>query len=147
MRSKSALRTAAKRNFVDPSIAAAVLRTGPEKLLADFNTFGFLFESLCHRDMRIYAQANDGDLYHYRDRNNLEADMIVALRDGRWAAIEVKLGSKQIEEAAANLIKLSEKVDTDKLGHPSFLMVLTGGQYAYKRADGVWVVPIGCLRD
>jgi predicted AAA+ superfamily ATPase len=147
MRSKSALRTAAKRNFVDPSIAAAVLRTGPEKLLADFNTFGFLFESLCHRDMRIYAQANDGDLYHYRDRNNLEADMIVALRDGRWAAIEVKLGSKQIEEAAANLIKLSEKVDTDKLGQPSFLMVLTGGQYAYKRADGVWVVPIGCLRD
>jgi hypothetical protein len=147
MRSKSALRTAAKRNFVDPSIAAAVLRTGPEKLLADFNTFGFLFESLCHRDMRIYAQANDGDLYHYRDRNNLEADMIVALRDGRWAAIEVKLGSKQIEETAANLIKLSEKVDTDKLGQPSFLMVLTGGQYAYKRADGVWVVPIGCLRD
>lgn len=147
MRSKSALRTSAKRNFVDPSIAVAVLRSGPEKLLNDFNTFGFLFESLCHRDMRIYAQANDGDLFHYRDRNNLEADMIVALRDGRWAAIEVKLGSKQIEEAAANLIKLSERIDSDKMGHPSFLMVLTGGEYAYKRNDGVWVVPIACLRD
>jgi hypothetical protein len=97
--------------------------------------------------MRIYAQANDGDLFHYRDRNNLEADMIVALRDGRWAAIEVKLGSKQIEEAAANLIKLSERIDSDKMGHPSFLMVLTGGEYAYKRNDGVWVVPIACLRD
>jgi hypothetical protein len=147
MRSKSALRTSAKRNFVDPSIATAVLRSGPDKLLDDFNTFGFLFESLCHRDMRIYAQANDGDVYHYRDRNNLEADMIVALRDGRWAAIEVKLGSKQIEEAAANLIKLSMKVDTEKMGRPSFLMVLTGGEYAYQRKDGVWVVPIGCLRD
>jgi hypothetical protein len=147
MRSKSALRTAAKRNFVDPSIAAAVMRSNPEKLLSDFNTFGFLFESLCHRDMRIYAQANDGELYHYRDRNNLEADMIVALRDGRWAAMEVKLGSKQIDEAAANLIKLSEKVDSDKMGQPSFLMVVTGGEYAYRRADGVWVVPIGCLRD
>jgi predicted AAA+ superfamily ATPase len=147
MRSKSALRTAAKRNFVDPSIAAAVLRSNPNKLLLDFNTFGFLFESLCHRDMRIYAQAIDGDIFHYRDRNNLEADMIVELRDGRWAAIEVKLGSKQIDEAAANLIKVSSKIDTDKMGHPSFLMVLTGGEYAYKRADGVWVVPIAALRD
>jgi hypothetical protein len=147
MRSKSALRTSAKRNFVDPSIAAAVLRSAPGMILEDFNTFGFLFESLCHRDMRIYSQANDGDLYHYRDRNNLEADMIVSLRDGRWAAIEVKLGSKQIEEAAANLIKLSEKVDSEKMGHPSFLMVLTGGEYAYQRTDGVWVVPIGCMKD
>lgn len=147
MRSKSALRTAAKRNFVDPSIAASVLRSNPDKLLSDFNTFGFLFESLCHRDMRIYAQANDGDLFHYRDRNELEADMIVALRDGRWAAVEVKLGSKQIDEAAANLIKLSNKIDSEKMGQPSFLMVLSGGEYAYRRADGVWVVPIGCLKD
>jgi len=147
MRSRSALRTSAKRNFVDPSIAAAVLRSGPEKLLDDFNTFGFLFESLCHRDMKVYAQANDGDVFHYRDRNHLEADMIVSLRDGRWAAIEVKLGSKQIEEAAANLIKLSQKVDSEKMGVPSFLMVLTGGEYAYRRADGVWVVPVGCLRE
>lgn len=147
MRSKAPLRTSSKRNFVDPSIAAAVLRANPEKLLFDFNTFGFLFESMCHRDMRIYAQANDGDVFHYRDKNGLEADMIVSLRDGRWAAIEVKLGSKQIEEAATNLIKLSQKIDTDKMGQPSFLMVLTGGQIAYQRKDGVWVVPLGCLKD
>ena len=147
MRSKSALRTSAKRNFVDPSIAAAVLRCSPEKILSDFNTFGFLFESLCHRDARIYAQANDGDICHYRDRNNLEADMIIALRDGRWAGVEVKLGSRQIEEAAVNLLKMSTKIDTDKMGRPSFLMVLTGGEYAYRRKDGVWVVPVACLRD
>lgn len=147
MRSKSALRTSAKRNFVDPSIAAAVMRINPERLLLDFNTFGFLFESMCHRDLKIYAQANDGDVYHYRDRNNLEADIIVALRDGRWAAIEVKMGSKQIEEAAANLLKLASKIDEDKMGSPSFLMVLTGGEYAYRRPDGVWVVPVGCLRE
>lgn len=147
MRSKTALRTSPKRNFVDPSIAAAVLRTDPDKLLTDFNTFGFMFESLCDRDMRVYAQANDGDIYHYRDKNNLEADMIVSLRDGRWAPIEVKLGQKQIDEAAANLIKLSEKIDDEKMNKPSFLMVLTGGEYAYRRSDGVWVVPIGCMRE
>lgn len=147
MRSKTALRTSAKRNFVDPSIAAASLRMSPERLLSDFNTFGFMFESLCDRDMRVYAQANDGDIYHYRDKNELEADMIVALRDGRWAPVEVKLGQKQIEEAAAHLIKLSEKVDAEKMGHPSFMMVLTAGEFAYRRNDGVWVVPLGCLRD
>lgn len=147
MRSKSALRTASKRNFVDPSIAVAALRSGPEKLLDDFETFGFMFESLCHRDMKVYAQANDGDVYHYRDRNNLEADMIIALRDGRWAPVEVKLGSRQIDEAAANLLKLASKVDSERMGHPSFMMVLTGGEFAYRRADGVWVVPIGCLKD
>ena len=97
--------------------------------------------------MRIYAQSNDGDVFHYRDKNGLEADLIVRLRDGRWAAIEVKLGSKQIEIAAKNLLKLSSKVDTEKMGKPSFLMVLTGGQYAYKRDDGVLVVPIGCMKD
>lgn len=147
MRSKSALRTAAKRNFVDPSIAVAALRSGPGKLLDDFETFGFMFESLCHRDMKVYAQANDGDVYHYRDRNNLEADMIIALRDGRWAPVEVKLGSRQIDEAAANLLKLASKVDSERMGHPSFMMVLTGGEFAYRRSDGVWVVPIGCLKD
>ncbi len=147
MRSKTALRTSPKRNFVDPSIAAASLRIGPEKLLQDFNTFGFLFESLCVRDMRVYAQTNDGDVYHYRDKNELEADMIISLRDGRWAPVEVKLGQKQIEEAAAHLIKLSSKVNAEKMGNPSFMMILTAGEYAYKRADGVWVVPLGCLRD
>ncbi|MDE7349808.1 MAG: DUF4143 domain-containing protein [Muribaculaceae bacterium] len=147
MRSKTALRTSSKRNFVDPSIAAASLRMSPERLLNDFNTFGFMFESLCDRDMRVYAQANDGDIYHYRDKNELEADMIIALRDGRWAPVEVKLGQKQIEEAAANLIKLSGKIDSEKMGHPSFMMVLTAGEFAYQRKDGVWVVPLGCMRD
>lgn len=147
LRSKTALRTSSKRDFVDPSIAAASLRMSPERLLNDFNTFGFMFESLCVRDMRVYAQANDGDIYHYRDKNELEADIIVALRDGRWAPVEVKLGEKQIEEAAAHLIKLSEKIDTDKMGKPSFMMVLTAGEYAYRRKDGVWVVPLGTLRD
>ena len=147
MRSKTALRTSAKRNFVDPSIATAALRIGPEKLLRDFNSFGFLFESLCVRDIRVYAQANDGDIYHYRDKNELEADIIISLRDGRWAPVEVKLGQKQIEEAAAHLIKLSEKVNSEKMGAPSFMMVLTAGEFAYRRKDGVWVVPLGCLRD
>ncbi|MDE5934769.1 MAG: DUF4143 domain-containing protein [Muribaculaceae bacterium] len=147
MRSRTPLRTSAKRNFVDPSIAAASLRVSPDRLLEDFNTFGYFFESMCHRDMRVYAQANDGDVYHYRDKNELEADMIVALRDGRWAAVEVKLGNRQVEEAAANLIKLTDKIDTERMGRPSFLMVLTGGEFAYRRKDGVWVVPVGCLRD
>ncbi|MDD4604431.1 MAG: DUF4143 domain-containing protein [Bacteroidales bacterium] len=147
MRSKSAIRTSSKRHFVDPSIATATLRTSPEGLLEDFNIFGFLFESLCTRDMRVYLQANDGDVYHYRDKNGLESDMIVSLRDGRWAAIEVKLGNKQIEEASENLKKMANKVDMDKMGRPSFLMVLTGGEYAYRRKDGVLVVPIGCMKD
>jgi predicted AAA+ superfamily ATPase len=147
LRSKTVLRTSAKRHFVDPSIAAAVLRVTPERLLQDFNTFGFLFESLCTRDLRVYAQANDGDVYHYRDKNGLEADLIIALRDGRWAAVEVKLGSKQIEEAATHLLALQQKVNTEKMGTPSFLMVLTGGEVGYQRQDGVWVVPLGCLKD
>lgn len=147
MRSRSAIRTSAKRHFVDPSIATAVLRTNPNGLLNDFNTFGFLFESLCTRDVRIYAQAIDGDVFHYRDKSGLESDMIVRLRDGRWAAIEVKLGNKQIEEAAKNLLALKTKIDEDKMGQASFLMVITGGQYAYRRNDGVLVVPIGCLKD
>lgn len=146
LRSKTAIRTSSKRQFVDPSIAIAVMRTNPDGLLKDFNTFGFLFESLCTRDVRIYAQACDGDVFHYRDKNGLESDLIVRLRDGRWAAIEVKLGTKQIETAAENLLTLSSKIDVSKMGAPSFLMVLTGGQYAYQRKDGVLVVPIGCLK-
>lgn len=147
MRSKTAIRTASKRHFTDPSIATAILRTTPKALLDDFNTFGLLFESLCTRDMRIYAQANDGEVYHFRDKNGLEADMIIALNDGRWAAVEVKLGSRQIEEAAGNLQELARKVNEEKMGKPTFLMVLTGGEYAYKRKDGVLVVPIGCMKD
>ena len=146
LRSKTAIRTSPKRNFVDPSIATAVMRTNPSGLLNDFETFGFMFESLCTRDMRIYAQANDGAVFHYRDKNDLESDMIISLRDGRWAPIEVKLGNKQIDEAAKNLLSLQSKINTEKMGKPSFLMVVTGGEFAYRRDDGVLVVPIGCLK-
>ena len=108
--------------------------------------FGFLFESLAARDLRIYAQALDGDIFHYHDKSDLEADLVIRLHDGRWAPVEVKLGSSEIEEGAAHLIKLQKKIDTEKVGQPSFKMVLTGGQFAYKRNDGVLVVPIGCLK-
>jgi uncharacterized protein len=147
MRSKTAIRTSSKRHFVDPSIAAAVLRTNPDGLLNDFKTFGFLFESLCTRDIRVYAQIIDGDVFHYRDKSGLESDLIVRLRDGRWAAIEVKLGNRQIDEAAQNLLALKAKIDEEKMGKASFLMVITGGQYAYRRNDGVLVVPVGCLKS
>ena len=128
-------------------IAAAALRIEPKALLEDFKTFRFLFEALCTRDMRVYAQANDGEIFHYRDKNGLEANMIVSLHDGRWAAIEVKLGNRQIEEAAEHLKKLASKINEEKMGKPSFLMVLTGGEMAYQRADGVYIIPIGCLKD
>jgi predicted AAA+ superfamily ATPase len=147
LRSKTSIRTTNKRQFVDPSIATAVMRTNSNGILNDFKTFGFLFESLCTRDLRVYAQASDGAVFHYRDKSELESDLVIKLHDGRWAAVEVKLGMKQIEEAAANLIKLRQKIDTEKMNQPSFLMVLTGGQVAYKRSDEVLVVPIGCLRE
>ena len=147
LRSKTAIRTSAKRHFVDPSIATAVLRTNPESLLNYSQYFGFLFEALCTRDIRVYAQTNDADVFHYRDKSGLESDLIVRLRDGRWAAIEVKLGNKQIDEAAENLLPLKIRIDESKMGKASFLMVITGGQYAYRRNDGVLVVPLGCLRD
>ena len=147
LRSKSAIRTTPKRQFIDPSVAAAVMRLNPERLLEDFNYFGFLFESLCVRDLRVYAESIDGQVYHYRDATELEADAIVALNDGRWAAIEVKLGSSEIEKAAENLLKLKQKINTEKMKEPSFLMVLTGTEIAYRRDDGVYVVPIGCLKN
>jgi len=147
MRSKTVLRTSPKRHFVDPSIAAAVLRAGPDNLLQDFNTFGFLFESLCVRDLRVYAEAIDGEVFHYCDKNGLESDAIVHLKDGRWGAVEVKMGAKEIETAAENLKKLRNKINTEKMREPSFLMVLTGTDYGYKRDDGVYIIPIGCLRD
>ena len=147
MRSKSALRTSPKRHFVDPSIATAVLRVSPDGLMKDFNTFGLLFESLCIRDLRVYAQANDGEVYHYRDKDNLEVDAIISLHDGRWGAAEIKMGAGATDEAAENLIKMRDKVNTEKMGEPSFLAVITASSYAYRREDGVYVVPIGCLKD
>jgi len=146
LRSKTAIRTSEKRQFVDPSIATAVIHANPDSILDDFNYFGFLFESLAIRDMRIYAQALDGDIFHYRDKEGLESDMIIRLRDGRWAPVEVKLGSNEIEEASIHLKELKDKVNSEKMGSPSFMMVLTGGQYAYRRKDGVLIVPIGCLK-
>ena len=147
LRSKTAIRTSPKRHFVDPSIATAVMRLTPSRLLEDFNYFGLLFESLCTRDLRIYAEAIDGQVFHYRDASGLESDIVVCLNDGRWAAIEVKLGAKEIEKAAEHLLELKEKVNTDKMKKPSFLMILTGTEFAYRRDDGVFVVPIGCLKD
>jgi len=147
LRSKTAIRSSVKRQFVDPSIATAVMRITPDSLLDDFNYFGFLFESLCARDLRVYAEAIDGQVFHYRDSSGLESDAVIALNDGRWAAVEVKMGATEIEEAAGHLIDLKEKVNTDKMREPSFLMILTGTELAYKRDDGVLVVPIGCLKD
>lgn len=147
LRSKSAIRTSPKRQFVDPSIATAVMRLTPERLLEDFQYFGFLFESLCARDLKIYADAVDGQLFHFRDSSGLECDVVIVLNDGRWAPIEVKLGSKQIDEAAEHLLKIRDKINTDKMKEPSFMMILTGGELAYQRSDGVFVVPIGCLRN
>jgi predicted AAA+ superfamily ATPase len=147
LRSKTAIRTADKRLFVDPSLAAAALRLRPESLMLDFNTFGLLFENLCARDLRVYAQANDGDVFHYRDKNNLEADLIVQLRNGQWAAIEVKMGHRELDTAAQHLLKLQSKVDEGRMGAPAFLMILTATSIPYQRPDGVWVVPLACLRD
>ena len=146
LRSKTAIRTSDKRQFVDPSIATALMHVNVDSLLDDMTYFGFLFESLAARDLRIYAQALDGDIFHYHDKSDLEADLVIRLHDGRWAPVEVKLGSSEIEEAATHLMTLQKRIDTDKVGQPSFKMVLTGGQFAYKRNDGVLVVPIGCLK-
>ena len=116
-------------------------------LLDDFEYFGFLFESLVTRDLRIYTQVLGGEVFHYRDKDKLEADLIIRLHNDKWAAVEVKLGSREIEDGARHLIELKNKVDTAKVGEPAFLMVVTGGQFAYRREDGVYVVPLGCLKD
>ncbi len=147
LRSKTVIRTSPKRHFVDPSIAAAVLRAAPDVLLKDFKTFGLLFESLCVRDLRIYAQILDGEVFHYYDKSGLEADAVICLKDGRWAAVEIKMGAKEIEKAAKNLLALKERIDADKMHEPSFLLIVTAGEPAYRRDDGVFVVPIGCLRE
>lgn len=150
IRSKTAIRTSDTRYFTDPSIATAALGLSPEDLINDLNTFGLLFETLCVRDLRVYTDAIGGTVYHYRDKNNLECDAVVHLDNGSYGLIEIKLGGKDlIDDGAANLQSLADKIDTDKMKKPSFLMVLTGvGDYAYKRPeDGVLVVPIGCLKD
>ena len=149
LRSKSAIRTSDTRYFIDPSIATAALGLGPDDLINDLNTFGFIFENLCVRDLRVYAESINGNLYHYRDASSLECDAVIHLRNGSYGLIEIKLGGdKLIEEGALNLIKLKNKLDTSKMKNPSFLMVITAaGNYAYRRDDNVYVVPIGCLKN
>lgn len=150
LRSKTAIRTSDTRYFIDPSIATAALGLGPDDLINDLNTFGLFFETLCVRDLRVYADALGGTVYHYRDKSNLECDAVVHLENGSYGLIEIKLGGDTlIKEGAENLQLLANKLDTTKMKKPSFLMVLTGvGDYAYKRPeDGVLVVPVGCLKD
>ena len=145
LRSKTAVRTSPTRHFCDPSIAAAILGVSPVGLLEDFETFGLLFESLCVHDLRVYASALGGNVFHYRDKTGLEADAVIHLHDGRWAPVEVKLGNRFIDEAAKHLLKLADRVDQKRQGPPSFLMVLTATQAAYRRDDGVIVAPLGTL--
>lgn len=149
LRSKTAIRSSDTRYFSDPSIGVAALGIGPNDLINDIRTMGLFFESLCVRDLRVYADALEGSVYHYRDSNGLECDAVLHLRDGRYGLIEIKLGGERnIEEAADNLKLLASKIDTAKTKAPSFLMVLTGtSKYAIRREDGVYVVPVGCLRD
>ena len=149
LRSKTAIRTSDTRYFIDPSIATASLGIGPQDLINDLKTFGLMFETLCVRDLRVYAEALDGNVYHYRDKENLECDAVVHLRNGTYGLIEIKLGgNKLIEEGAANLKTLNSKLDTEKMKSPSFLMILVGtGDFAYRRDDVIYVVPVGCLRD
>ena len=149
LRSKTAIRTSDTRYFVDPSLGIAALGIGPSDLMNDLETMGLFFETLCVRDLRVYAEANDGNVFHYRDKNGLECDAVVHLRNGSYGLIEIKLGGEtRIEEGATSLISLAQKIDTTRMKKPSFMMVLTAvGQYAYLRTDGVMVVPVGCLKD
>lgn len=149
LRSKSAIRTSDTRYYIDPSIACAALGVGPDDLINDLNTFGLLFECLCVRDLRVYAQSLDGEVYHFRDRTGLECDAVVHLRNGKYGLIEIKLGGERlIEEGAKNLLTLKERIDTTKMKSPSFMMVLTAiEENAYMRTDGVMVVPIGTLKN
>ncbi|MBQ6771785.1 MAG: ATP-binding protein [Bacteroidales bacterium] len=149
LRSKTAIRTSDTRYFVDPSVATAALGLGPKDLMKDLTTYGLLFETMAVRDLRVYADAIGGRVYHYRDHNGLECDTVIHLPNGHYGLAEVKLGGETlIEEGAANLKKLAGKIDTTKMESPSFMMIVTAtGSYAYQRKDGVIVVPIGCLKN
>ncbi len=149
LRSKTAIRTSNTRYYVDPSIAAAALGIGPGDLINDLKTFGFLFETLCVRDLRVFANALNGEVYHYRDKDGQQCDAVIHLRNGKYGLIEIKLGGDNlIEEGAENLKAMQAKIDTEKMKNPTFLMVLTGiGDYAYRRHDGIYVIPVGCLKN
>jgi predicted AAA+ superfamily ATPase len=148
LRSKTAIRTSDTRYFVDPSIAVAALGITPDKLMHDMNTFGLLFETMAVRDLRVYADAIDAKVYHYRDKDELECDAIIERRDGSYGLVEIKLGGDYaVSEAQITLNALAKKINTDKVGEPSFRMVLTAiGKYALRLEDGTLVVPIGCLK-
>ena len=149
IRSKAAIRTSDTRHFVDPSIGTAALRLGPKDLINDLQSFGLFFEDLVVRDLRVYAEALDGELYHYRDSSGLECDTVLHRRNGSYALLEVKIGGEnRINEGAANLLALANNIDTNKMSAPSFMAVIIGvGKYAYQRKDGVYVIPISCLKD
>lgn len=149
IRSKAAIRTSDTRYFVDPSIATAAMGTSPKDLVNDLNSMGLFFETMAIRDLRVYAQALEGEVYHYRDSNGLECDAVVHLRNGKYGLIEIKLGGqKLIDEGAGTLNKFASLIDTGRMNEPAFKMILTAvGNIAYQRKDGIYVVPIGCLRD
>lgn len=149
IRSKAAIRTSDTRHFVDPSVGTAALGLGPKDLINDLQSFGLFFEDMVVRDLRAYAEALDGELYHYRDSSGLECDTVLHRRNGSYALLEVKLGGEdKINEGAASMIELANNIDTDKMPAPSFMAVIIGvGKYAYRRKDGVYVLPIGCLKD
>lgn len=145
LRSRARLRTSPRVQFCDPSVAVAALRTGTKQLLADIKFFGYLFEALVVRDLRVFAGVVDGVVQHYRDSDGLEIDAIVTAGDGRWAAFEVKLGQADIDKAAENLLAFAQKVDTSRVGEPSTLAVVTSTGYGYARPDGVVVIPAATL--
>lgn len=153
IRSASAIRASNKREFIDPSIAVAALSITPEILMQDLNTFGFIFETLCIRDLKVYSNALGSEVSYYHDRHGLEADCVLRLGDGRYALIEFKLGSKQIDEGAGHLlimqtlIRKHNETEKAKIKEPELLIIITGGEMAYQRKDGVYIIPIGCLRD
>jgi len=147
MRTKTAIRTTPKRHLADPSIAGVLLGANKEKLFRDFNTFGLLFESMAIRDLRVYADSLNGRVYYYRDKQDNEIDAVIELSDGRWGAVEIKMGGNEEESAARNLLKFKKNVDSERMGEPSFLAILTATQIAYQRDDSVWVIPLGCLKD
>ncbi|KUE73561.1 AAA family ATPase [Candidatus Methanomethylophilus sp. 1R26] len=149
LRSKTAVRTSDTRYFIDPSLAAASLRIGPKDLIGDIRTMGFFFEALAVRDLRVYAESLDGDVYHYRDNLDNECDAVIHLRNGKYALLEVKLGGETlINEGAETLKKVLRRIDTDKMGEPSFMAVITGTErYAYRRDDGILVIPLGALKN
>ena len=149
LRSKTAIRTSDNRYFVDPSIATAALGLGPDDLINDLNTFGLIFETLCVRDLRVFADALDGQVFHYRDKNGLECDAVVHLRNGSYGLIEIKLGGdKLINDGIEALKNLTDKIDTTRMKEPSFRMILTAvGKFAYRQEDGIYIVPIGCLKE